>query len=662
MSYIKKDQVQERNMVRKEDTMKTKNKKRREGRTFFQKMCSMILAIALIMTLLPSAIFAETTLPFSDVNPSAWYFKDVKNAYEKGLINGKSPTRYAPDDQMTYAEAVKLAACMYQQKKEGGITLKNGNPWYLPYVQYAQANALISETLPWNQAATRAGYMSIFANVLPDSESSKNNIPDASIPDVPTTHPNAAAIYKLYRAGIVTGVDAQHNCKPLANIKRSEVAAILTRMTDASARVAFDMGGGSTTMTEPLRIIEQPQAVVDKLGAAAILRVKATGGKGKLKYQWRSAPEGSNDFKNSAYPGNETDALGAKVEDTAYQYHCIVQDEAGTQVVSIAVLVKKAPDAVEPLKITEQPQSIVDTVGSDAVLKVVATGGKGKLKYQWRRSEQKDGVFENTDYPGKTDNELHAKVENKQYFYHCVVSDEAGTTVTSDVVNVTKLNSFSEIIKPKDPIIKPIVMMIIKQPPEYVLIDTVNTKHELSLLCTGMNLKYQWQAKALMGDNWIDITGFPNKVGTQTDTLTLSTTLDFTDGEEYRCIISDGTKQIISNVSRVFYFPKQTAGGRPPVILYTKKTIDGKDNTERTFSVSAYGVYGDTLKYRWQYFAHNLNEWYDENDRVEEHIMVIGQKTDTIRIIVSDEFYFSLKYRCIVSDQNGNEVIQEFTP
>lgn len=37
------------------------------------------------------------------------------------------------------------------------------------------------------------------------------------------------------------GVDAAHNASPASNIKRSEVAVILTRMMDSAARIEFDM-------------------------------------------------------------------------------------------------------------------------------------------------------------------------------------------------------------------------------------------------------------------------------------------------------------------------------------------------------------------------------------------------------------------------------------
>ena len=41
----------------------------------------------------------------------------------------------------------------------------------------------------------------------------------------------------FYRAGILSGVDAKGTFNPSDNIKRSEVAAILIRMMDKTARV-----------------------------------------------------------------------------------------------------------------------------------------------------------------------------------------------------------------------------------------------------------------------------------------------------------------------------------------------------------------------------------------------------------------------------------------
>jgi len=50
--------------------------------------------------------------PFVDVPEDAWYHDEVVGAVYTGIVNGKSATEFKPDDLLTYAEAIKLAACM----------------------------------------------------------------------------------------------------------------------------------------------------------------------------------------------------------------------------------------------------------------------------------------------------------------------------------------------------------------------------------------------------------------------------------------------------------------------------------------------------------------------------------------------------------------------
>jgi hypothetical protein len=61
-------------------------------------------------------------------------------------------------------------------------------------------------------------------------------VADNAIPDVKMGDKYADEIYEFYRAGILTGNDAAGTFAPDSNIKRSEVAAILIRMFDVSAR------------------------------------------------------------------------------------------------------------------------------------------------------------------------------------------------------------------------------------------------------------------------------------------------------------------------------------------------------------------------------------------------------------------------------------------
>jgi len=61
-------------------------------------------------------------------------------------------------------------------------------------------------------------------------------VADNAIPDVKMNDAFADEIYTFYRAGILTGSDAKGTFHPDSSIKRSEVAAILIRMYDTTAR------------------------------------------------------------------------------------------------------------------------------------------------------------------------------------------------------------------------------------------------------------------------------------------------------------------------------------------------------------------------------------------------------------------------------------------
>lgn len=222
-----------------------------------KKSTGLVLSLLMAVTLIPAVSSAaqqpsadvkdsesvpgsrfSVQLPFTDVKSSDWFYNYVKEAYETGLINGFEDNTFRPDENMTYAQAVKLAACMNQKYTTGSVTLKNGSPdWYDSYVFYAKEQGIIDRNYDWNSPATRADYAEIFACALPDEALKEMNaVADGDIPDVGMSRPQAEEIYKLYRAGILTGVDNKKTFDPDSNIKRSHVSAILTRMMNESAR------------------------------------------------------------------------------------------------------------------------------------------------------------------------------------------------------------------------------------------------------------------------------------------------------------------------------------------------------------------------------------------------------------------------------------------
>lgn len=183
---------------------------------------------------------ASYTFPFTDVAEGAWYRKDVETAHKNGLVNGKSDTMYYPDDNMTYAEAVKLACAMHQLYHDKKVTLTAGSSvWYSTYMSYALEKGIIDEDLTAvaDEKINRSDFVKIFYAALPNSEYAViNEVADHAIPDVSLNAKSAKEIYAFYRAGILVGSDNEGTFNPESNIIRSEVAAILTRMFDGSAR------------------------------------------------------------------------------------------------------------------------------------------------------------------------------------------------------------------------------------------------------------------------------------------------------------------------------------------------------------------------------------------------------------------------------------------
>lgn len=187
--------------------------------------------------------------PFADVSRGQWYYSDVTNAYDRGLVNGMTLTSYAPSGTLTCAQAVKLAACMHQLYHTGSVTLQNseGN-WYQSYVDYAVENGILEQSFNnYDSAISRRGFVKLFYHALPASSyAAINAIADGAIPDVAADAECAAEIYAFYRAGILTGYSntsgyAEHAFGPGGTISRAEVATIMNRMFDASARQSFSI-------------------------------------------------------------------------------------------------------------------------------------------------------------------------------------------------------------------------------------------------------------------------------------------------------------------------------------------------------------------------------------------------------------------------------------
>lgn len=223
------------------------------GNRLLRRLAALLLVLAMILSGSVCAVSAAT-LPFEDVSMFSWYYSDVKNAHEQGLVDGVTPTRFSPTGTLTIAQAIKLAAALHQKAQTGAVTLKNGSPWYSTYVSYAVANGIIEPEYAsykpalMNSPISRAEFVHIFYDAMPSgSYAARNTVQDNAIPDVSSSDLYADEIYTFYRAGILTGSNSNGDFNSNSSIQRSEVAAILIRMFDASARRNITLTKNTTT-------------------------------------------------------------------------------------------------------------------------------------------------------------------------------------------------------------------------------------------------------------------------------------------------------------------------------------------------------------------------------------------------------------------------------
>lgn len=177
---------------------------------------------------------------FRDVSSSAWYYSNVAAVYEYGLMDGVEGNIFKPNDQVSAAQAVTLAARLRKLYLTGNGTFSASSPWYQTYLDYALSQGILDRApADMNAKLTRQEFAAILANALPEGALLEiNNIPTGSIPDV---YRSDTGIYELYRAGVLSGNDAQGTFRPNSPITRAEAATILVRMADPNSRLQFEL-------------------------------------------------------------------------------------------------------------------------------------------------------------------------------------------------------------------------------------------------------------------------------------------------------------------------------------------------------------------------------------------------------------------------------------
>lgn len=228
-----------------------------------KKTTSFVLCIMMTISLLSVSAFAQSGLSnfqktltyksgqFGDVASSDWFSPNVGAAYEYGLMLGNTDGSFGSNSNVKISEVVAMAARLSSIYTTGSASFTASTPWYQTYVDYAVEKGIISAGRfeNYDVYSTRFQVAEILVASLPDTAlPTINTIEVGQIPDVSLETPYIS-VYTLYRAGVVTGKTAAGNFNPSDKILRSEMAAIVTRMADASLRVKFTIQAATTGVT-----------------------------------------------------------------------------------------------------------------------------------------------------------------------------------------------------------------------------------------------------------------------------------------------------------------------------------------------------------------------------------------------------------------------------
>lgn len=177
---------------------------------------------------------------YPDVAANAWYGKEQENTVSDvtrlGFFVGRDDGRFAPEDPLLLAEAVKLAAVVHSTYTGDDYQFDQtaGDHWFDTYMDYAvQAGILYDwEFGELTHPATRLQMANLFCRAIPQLE----------LEGTPTDHQLSPSdiegeleryqwsVRNLYWHGVLRGADQHGNFYPDRTITRAEAATILVRL------------------------------------------------------------------------------------------------------------------------------------------------------------------------------------------------------------------------------------------------------------------------------------------------------------------------------------------------------------------------------------------------------------------------------------------------
>ncbi len=211
-----------------------------EGKEYLmkKKAISMVLTCVILAASMIAPV-SGAQMP-TDVTNDKWFYESVKFAYDNGIMDGMTPTTFNPDGALTRAQFVTILCRMSGGEKTitDRFTDVAKDKWYAGFVGWAEKCGIVDGMTPTTfapensmtrqeMAAAISRYIEYRGIKLPrESQAPFKFTDDDKIAEWAETYVNV-----LRLSGITKG-DDNVNYNPEGNITRAETATIVQRIYD----------------------------------------------------------------------------------------------------------------------------------------------------------------------------------------------------------------------------------------------------------------------------------------------------------------------------------------------------------------------------------------------------------------------------------------------
>lgn len=112
-----------------------------------KRFLSVLLTLCMVLGMLPGTVFAaNSSIPFTDVKKTDWFYEAVQYVYENGMMSGTGDTTFSPDTTTTRGMIVTILHRMEGKPSAAGEKFVDvaAGQYYADAVAWASANGIVS--------------------------------------------------------------------------------------------------------------------------------------------------------------------------------------------------------------------------------------------------------------------------------------------------------------------------------------------------------------------------------------------------------------------------------------------------------------------------------------------------------------------------------------